>query len=336
MNNSARDDHEHEVDPTGVRALLSGLPDPGPMPDDVVARITARLHTEQQQRGPGSPLPAAAAAAGPAATAGSSPGRPQPGEGGAGPAGSPADAAVVDLGAERRRRRGMTTALLAGAAAVAVGTAVVASQFANDGVPGVVTADSGSEDQNDSPAAGDDNPGRGEVGQGDDGSAEDGAEPAPSPESPESVAPDAEAESPADETSDGAWAEEPDDSGDMGVQPGQPGATLLYGIVILDSDDVESQITEWFGDGDTDLDEFRTDTAGLGLEMVEAWSCLDSVDADSSVQEFFVAPASLDSRTAVLVVADRGESVASVWVLPGECVDGPVDPLLGPLELPVG
>ena len=29
-----------EHDPTGMRALLGSLPDPGPMPDDLVARIT--------------------------------------------------------------------------------------------------------------------------------------------------------------------------------------------------------------------------------------------------------------------------------------------------------
>ena len=37
-------------DPTGMRALLSSLPDPGPMPDDLVARITASLAEEQERR----------------------------------------------------------------------------------------------------------------------------------------------------------------------------------------------------------------------------------------------------------------------------------------------
>ncbi len=37
-------------DPTGMRALLSSLPDPGPMPDDLVARITASLAAEQTAR----------------------------------------------------------------------------------------------------------------------------------------------------------------------------------------------------------------------------------------------------------------------------------------------
>jgi hypothetical protein len=37
-------------DPTGMRALLSSLPDPGPMPPDLVARITASLASEQRNR----------------------------------------------------------------------------------------------------------------------------------------------------------------------------------------------------------------------------------------------------------------------------------------------
>lgn len=39
-------DEPIEHDPTGVRALLSGLPDPGPMPDQLVARIASALATE--------------------------------------------------------------------------------------------------------------------------------------------------------------------------------------------------------------------------------------------------------------------------------------------------
>lgn len=35
-------------DPTGMRALLRGLPDPGPMPDELVARIQASLATESR------------------------------------------------------------------------------------------------------------------------------------------------------------------------------------------------------------------------------------------------------------------------------------------------
>ncbi|MFC7485533.1 hypothetical protein ACOCJ7_03330 [Knoellia sp. CPCC 206453] len=35
--------HDDDTDPTGMRALLRGLPEPGPMPDDLVHRIHASL-----------------------------------------------------------------------------------------------------------------------------------------------------------------------------------------------------------------------------------------------------------------------------------------------------
>lgn len=35
--------HDDDTDPTGMRALLRGLPDPGPMPDDLVDRLHASL-----------------------------------------------------------------------------------------------------------------------------------------------------------------------------------------------------------------------------------------------------------------------------------------------------
>src|SRR5689334_13821532 len=39
-----------EPDPTGIRALLGALPDPGPMPEDLVARIQASIAAEQAAR----------------------------------------------------------------------------------------------------------------------------------------------------------------------------------------------------------------------------------------------------------------------------------------------
>ena len=39
-----------EHDPTGIRDLLSSLPDPGPMPADLVARINASIAAEQSAR----------------------------------------------------------------------------------------------------------------------------------------------------------------------------------------------------------------------------------------------------------------------------------------------
>ncbi|MCE0486990.1 hypothetical protein [Ornithinimicrobium sediminis] len=50
---STPDDREpaaEDLDPTGVRAMLSSLPDPGPMPPDLADRITTRLRQEQSLR----------------------------------------------------------------------------------------------------------------------------------------------------------------------------------------------------------------------------------------------------------------------------------------------
>lgn len=45
-----RDRPDHEPDPTGIRDLLSSLPDPGPMPADLVDRINASIAREEAGR----------------------------------------------------------------------------------------------------------------------------------------------------------------------------------------------------------------------------------------------------------------------------------------------
>jgi hypothetical protein len=81
---------EPDEDPTGVRALLSSLPDPGPMPPDLVARISASIAAEHAAR----------------AAAGGSSGEHQSGHG-----------TVVPL----RRRSLWRTAGIAAAAAAVIG-----------------------------------------------------------------------------------------------------------------------------------------------------------------------------------------------------------------------
>ena len=49
MSHSHDDTAPVEHDPTGMRALLASLPEPGPMPDDLVARISAALAVEAQR-----------------------------------------------------------------------------------------------------------------------------------------------------------------------------------------------------------------------------------------------------------------------------------------------
>lgn len=90
-----------DVDPTGVRSLLANLPAPGPMPDELVKRITASLELEQQRRA-------------------DSPG-------------------VISLDAERQRRRpGRTVLWLGGAAAVAMVATLSVNQLTDgDGGAGV-------------------------------------------------------------------------------------------------------------------------------------------------------------------------------------------------------
>lgn len=48
MNHAHDDSAPLEHDPTGMRALLASLPDPGPMPEHLVARISAALEAEAQ------------------------------------------------------------------------------------------------------------------------------------------------------------------------------------------------------------------------------------------------------------------------------------------------
>ena len=48
MNHAHDDNAPVEHDPTGMRALLASLPDPGPMPEHLVARISAALEAEVQ------------------------------------------------------------------------------------------------------------------------------------------------------------------------------------------------------------------------------------------------------------------------------------------------
>lgn len=96
------DDHlPDDADPTGIRELLAGLPDPGPMPDDLVRRIEARLEIEQTARAQEAPH-----------SLGRHANR------------------VVDLATERSRRRpGRTLAVLGAVAAGLVATTVVAPQL---------------------------------------------------------------------------------------------------------------------------------------------------------------------------------------------------------------
>lgn len=106
-------------DPTGVRALLSSLPDPGPMPPELVQRITASLAEEERARR--ERQGALAGVASGAAT--TRPGEPDPG-GEHSAYGSEHEVATVSPFVRRKRRRQVFGGIAGAAAAVAVGLAV--------------------------------------------------------------------------------------------------------------------------------------------------------------------------------------------------------------------
>lgn len=106
-----------EHDPTGMRALLGSLPDPGPMPEHLVARITAAL--EQESRGG---LGAVGTGRADTGTAGWAPPPAPEHLAAATPASPGADGSVVPL---RRRRTWVLGAAAAAVVALGVGGVVV-------------------------------------------------------------------------------------------------------------------------------------------------------------------------------------------------------------------
>lgn len=107
------DDERDDIDPTGIRELLASLPDPGPMPDDLVRRIEARLEVERAHQRTGGDGPEEASTGGVLT----------------GSAVTRADN-VFDLAAERGHRRpARTVAILGAAAAGLLVTTVAVTQF---------------------------------------------------------------------------------------------------------------------------------------------------------------------------------------------------------------
>lgn len=207
---------EDDLDPTGVRALLANLPDPGPMPDELVQRISRSLELEQARR----------------VSAANSSGPSDPAHG----TESDADTSsviggnVVSLTTERRRRRpGRTVLWLGGAAAVAMVATVSVNQLIGEDTP----ADTGVAAH--VPSAGDST----EEGAADQESAEeDAAAPGAVPEDAEPSASDGVSEPPPLD-SDGA--------GDVGS------STRIYaaaGTVELTSTDWTGEVSTWLS---TDL-----------------------------------------------------------------------------------
>ena len=112
-------DPSRDDDPTGVRDLLSALPQPGPMPGYLVERINASLAAEQAQR-----------------------------------AAAPGAASLTPLFAPTRRRAGRIVFAVAGAAAAVALFAVVGSNIFQPGRSTTVSGSAGAPVTARAPAAG--------------------------------------------------------------------------------------------------------------------------------------------------------------------------------------
>ncbi|MCK0113487.1 hypothetical protein MWU75_15170 [Ornithinimicrobium sp. F0845] len=283
-----------DMDPTGVRAMLANLPDPGPMPEDLVARISQSLELEQRRRAAAAsdtPAPDTASDSTASATGGGS---------------------LVSLEAERTRRRpGRTLLWLGGAAAVAMVATVSVTQLFGDG-----DTDAGVSAQY--PAASDsaDREESGDAGGADDAGADAGGE-AATEDGALGEAP-ASSESAADEETDGAVAGNGDE--EMGVAGPLPARTVVVGLegsIDLSATGWADQVTALLASGPAE----RELSAGEGVDCLTA----STVRSDSA-ERFLLSEAQWDDEAARLVVAVNPEDDVA-WVLSADCREifsGPV------------
>lgn len=300
-------DHDRdEVDPTGIRDLLAGLPDPGPMPEHLVRRIEARLEVEQAARHQSSPHSL----------------------------GRQADR-VVDLATERSRRRpGRTLAWVGAAAAGLVVTAAVVPQL----VDGMGSGDAGTaayyptrgeaDTMSDAGAMADvDSEAADDAGEGDEGGAE-----LDEPQSLSSTGQDREAEG---ERAD----EEAADTAGGSASPALPLVPLDGELVVLpelgllDQDDLTELLLRAMDEQDATPTPAPV-LSGL-LTEGEATSCWRDLAGTHSFDRYAAARAQVvlpdGQRQGDPVVALLGldaDGSARSWVMPEDCI---VDPDLKPI-----
>ena len=324
MTGSRPDPHlPDDLDPTGVRALLANLPDPGPMPQDLVARISQSLALEQERRTTGS-------AGGTAHPFGSTLGHTDASLGHhdsahqdteqspseqspsieQGMAAERTPDGVISLAAERQRRRpGRTVIWLGGAAAVAMVATFSANQLLGDGsdsnlsaaVPGAHdAADDGAE------AGGVAEPGRGDG---------EGARPDAAGGDSAPAQPEVDSEPPAAAADDSA-------STDMGSNSLADVVFTATGTVPLSETQLGDQVSDWVA---------TTPTEGTGTWSAQlAADCItDRALQVAGADQVMVSEATWQGEPAMLVVAEHAKG-GSAWVLTSDC--GEV--LTGPISYP--
>lgn len=321
-----------DVDPTGIRDLLASLPDPGPMPEDLVARIEARLEVERAHRAGGAPLdPSSGATVARAADD------------------------VFDLAAERSHRRPARTVAVLGAAAAGllVTTVAVTQLIGSDGgftadtaavYPSLTRGDDAArgaaEEGADAGADLAEDEGGALAGEGDDEAAEAGSdtggddaaeagdgESAPSLDAQDDAA-SGDAAQGDEALEDVAWlgavlsSPDPELGGRLSVLP--------HLGTVVEADLVDALRTA-----------LRADVNSYGsqdLTLEEARSCWQVLPAERGFGDYVAAPTDLGSsaspRAAVALLGVHDDGTGEVWVLPESCTDGArVTPLTGPHEL---
>lgn len=319
-----RDAAAADQDPTGMRALLASLPDPGPMPAQVAERITASLQAEQQHR-LHHPGPEGMPSAGPERT------RHE----------VTPTTAVSSLESRRRTRVPHLLAAVASVAAVAIAGVVLLDQVAGEGSLGEMTAlywtgndtVSSGEDAAGS-AGGSVEGGSGEGGSGDSGSEDSGsgdgaaegeadalqeageaAQAEPLPGSVAGAAPDAGA-SPTERSGTGTA---PGDVRVLAVTRPLTSETFALGVSVA---------------LDTAADRAAAAAEESELSAPAAASCLRTTGESPAAHRWTVSAITLDGNDAVLVVATGQPDRA--WALTPDCAldtEGS-EVLLGPVDVP--
>lgn len=286
-----------DVDPTGVRELLAALPDPGPMPEDLVRRIEARLEVERAHR--------------------------DGGRTGTGVVSAQADR-VLDLAAERSRRRPVRmVALLGAAAAGLMVTTVAVTQLIGDG-GGVADTAAVYPSRAGEPVDGAEADAAADMTQEDGDGADSGA------------AGVGDAPAPAAEARDEATQAESATAGAMGPQTAASleeeaalDITILPAVPPVTPDDVADAL--WTALDDDDLGFRSTD-----LSVAEAQSCWQTLAAEHTYTDHVATraqfvPAPGEGKPAVALLGLHADSTGEAWVMPAACTS---DPSLAPLSGP--
>lgn len=274
-----------ENDPTGVRELLAALPDPGPMPQELVDRIEARLAVEQahwlsERETEGTGRPPMTAVTGRADR-------------------------VVSLASERSRRRpGRTLAIMGTAAAGLVAATVAISQFGG-GMQFGDTAGLGAVSNPNRHSAGSDDA-------ADEAGTEAGLADAEAPaDTAESLAGDTQADS---EAADEDGASLPAlEGGASSLRD----VVLLAGLGEVDEDSYASLIDQ------LELDGGSNTLSRSNLTVPQALSCWEGAAAEGLWHHYFSAPATMDETPVVVLLARGEDGSGRAWLMPGTCVDDP-------------